>query len=521
MPRYRPTAARQAVRHTVAIGTAIALLALAPSATAAPSQPVTARVVNGATMTEGEFRERWPFMAALVNANARSQFDGQYCGGALVDDQHVVTAAHCLRLGESVTAAAPSLRVVVGTRTLDRSSMGRGETAARRVSEVFVHPGFGENEGEGFRNDVAVLRLAQPVAGATPLRLVQPDEDAIWGDGLGARVARLAGWGDTDPLERGDLSNRFPVDLRSAFVPIHHDAHCSSSIGGGYGTTFERATNLCAGTLQVGSRLGVDACQGDSGGPLVADAADGTPRLVGITSWGEGCAQRTFGAYSRVASLRSWIDSIPGATDGAAALGGPGGTLGVAYLRRTRADFGSVRLAWEAADVGTAPERFAIHRRVRVGGTIAEQLVGITVSTTFRAPAPATRRANAYTWVVRPLDEDGSAGPIATVAAGPRPDRVRPGRPGPVSVAPASRRAVIASWGTARDAQSGLARYQLQRRIVGRTGYATVETPAQFARRAVVDELRPGDRVQVRVRALDRAGNASAWRSSTAVTVRG
>lgn len=518
MHRTPPVAARLVALRATPLALACTLLALVPAAGAATSAPVTAQVVNGSTMTDAEYRERWPFVAAIVNAGARNQYDGQFCGGTLVDDQHVVTAAHCLSLGHGVQVAPGAIRVVAGTRTLDRTSLGTGAAAARRVIEVFVHPGFAENAGEGFRHDVAVLRLSEPVAGAVPLRLVQPAEDAIWGSGLGSRVARLAGWGDTDPLERGAPANRYPADLRAAAVPIHHDGRCSSTVGGGYGTAFERATNLCAGTLQDGNRLGVDACQGDSGGPLVADAADGTPRLVGITSWGDGCGERSFGAYSRIAALRGWIDSIPGATDGGAAIGGPAGTLGVAYLRSRSSGFSSVRLAWSAADGGTPPERFSIWRRVRVRQTTADQLVGITVGTTFRAPAPATRRANAYTWVVRPLDAEGSAGPVATIAAGPRPDRVRPTRPGPVRLVAGSRLA-FASWGGSRDAQSGMARYQLQRRIVGRTGFALVDTSARLARRAPVVDLRTGDRVQVRVRALDRAGNASAWRTSPSVVV--
>lgn len=498
---------------------ALAACAAAPTTAAAAPGPVTAQVVNGSSMTDAEHRERWPFVVALVGANARSQHAGQYCGGTLVDDQHVVTAAHCLHARAGMPLASSAIRVVAGTRTLDRTSMGSGESAARRVSEVFVHPGFSQTAGDGFRNDVAVLRLAQPVAGAMPLRLVQRGEDAIWGEGLGGRVARLAGWGDTDPLEEAAAHDRFPVDLRAAFVPLHHDATCSSTVGGGYGATFDRATNLCAGTLQVGHRLGVDACQGDSGGPLVIDAADGSPRLVGITSWGDGCAQRTFGAYARIAALRDWIDSIPGATDGGPAIGGPGGTLGVAFLRRAAADFRSVHLAWQAAEGGAAPERFAIFRRVRVGGSVAEQLAGITTATTFRAAAPPTRRDGAYTWVVRPLDAAGSAGPVATLMAGPRADRLRPTAPGTPRVVATGRRSVVVAWTAARDAQSGLGRYQLQRRIVGRTGFATLDTPARLARRAPVTDLRPGDRVQVRVRALDRAGNPSAWRSSQAFTL--
>lgn len=64
---------------------------------------------------------------------------------------------------------------------------------------------------------------------------------------------------------------------------------------------------LCAG-LYHGN---VDTCQGDSGGPLFIHSPASAPVLVGITSFGEGCAQAFKpGVYTRIAHFRPWLDSV-------------------------------------------------------------------------------------------------------------------------------------------------------------------------------------------------------------------
>ena len=110
--------------------------------------------------------------------------------------------------------------------------------------------------------------------------------------------------------EDGDL----PDTLQKAQVPITTDEYCESRYSDDDGWDFDPETMVCAGYPEGG----VDTCQGDSGGPLFADAS-GARRVVGVTSWGNGCAQEGFpGVYARVADtkLRTWVESV--APDGVA-----------------------------------------------------------------------------------------------------------------------------------------------------------------------------------------------------------
>ncbi|NBU64481.1 MAG: serine protease, partial [Chloroflexia bacterium] len=86
--------------------------------------------------------------------------------------------------------------------------------------------------------------------------------------------------------------------LRKVTVPIVSNTTCNTNYGGGI-----TARMVCAG-LPTG---GVDSCQGDSGGPLFVNDAS-TPKLIGVVSWGEGCAVAGKpGVYANVQAMRSWI----------------------------------------------------------------------------------------------------------------------------------------------------------------------------------------------------------------------
>jgi secreted trypsin-like serine protease len=505
---------------TVTVAAALSLGTARGNAAPAP-QPEIAAIVNGATVTAADYAARWSFIGALVGSDAQSQYDGQLCGASLIAPRFVVTAAHCIQVRAGVDTNAQGLRVVLKTSTLDTKTLGTGETRARTVSDVFVNPRFAENAGGGFHDDVAVLELAEPVTGVTPVTLIQANEGALWGAGSGGPDAFIAGWGDTDPAGKGVAAQKFPIALRQATAPLRSDTACSTTLGGGYGTAFERATNLCAGTLQSStSQLGIDSCQGDSGGPLLVAAPDGTTRLTGITSWGEGCAQKNFGSYSRVDALRGWIDSIPGATNGGSVTGGPGDLRVVDSAHESASTYTTVTLAWNAPVGGATPERYAVYRRHGSGASSADELVGVTTGTTYKVKVAGSHFTGSATWNVRALDAAGSNGASTIFRAGPTADRNAPRVTPRPYVSRFITKGAIVKWGRSADAQSGLESYVVQRRVVGVSGWVTVTRTSPGDRAARLVGVRAGRTVQVRVRALDVAGNAGRWSALRTLTIR-
>ncbi|MGB3439772.1 MAG: serine protease [Actinophytocola sp.] len=195
----------------------------------------------------------------------------QFCGGTLVDDDKVVTAAHC------TAGKRPADVVVVAGREDKESDAG----VVAPVEKIWVHPEFTDVRSG---NDVSVLTLRHRVP-YEPLDLPKEDDAGLYAAG---RPGLILGWGR---VAAGGRPSRY---LLQASVPVMADQDCAKSY-----PAYKQAVMICAGVPQGG----IDSCQGDSGGPLVVDG-----RLAGITSWGEGCAAPGKpGVYTRVAVYRDVV----------------------------------------------------------------------------------------------------------------------------------------------------------------------------------------------------------------------
>lgn len=211
---------------------------------------------------------------------------GGGCAGSIIDSKWILTAAHCKSLFSS-TISGGSINLKDGNRV------------KLKVLKSYVHPKYSSSKGS---NDFALLELAQEIDFETTKlgKIEIADSNLESSGGLeDGTMTTVYGWGVTS--ENG----RQPSIMREVDVPL---------------VSRERANARDAYNKQIDNSMiaagydqgGKDSCQGDSGGPLVIrDKKSNQQTLVGVVSFGEGCARaKKYGIYSNVSNGNAWILSV-------------------------------------------------------------------------------------------------------------------------------------------------------------------------------------------------------------------
>ena len=241
------------------------------------------RIVGGQNAKKQEL----PWQVALVRVNNRPWVQNRpFCGGTLLSSRTVLTAAHC--------QVDPSqFLVVVGEHDVSTSDGEQQITPASWLS----HPDYNSNTQD---NDFAIIQLTRDVTlDNSVMPACLPDPSLSYDD----RSATVSGWGT---LSSGGSQ---PNILQEVEVKTMSNNACMS-----YPNTYPRGA--ITDNMICAANEGKDSCQGDSGGPLVTKEKSRYYSVIGVVSWGYGCAQDGApGVYSRVTEQREWIlKNIQGST---------------------------------------------------------------------------------------------------------------------------------------------------------------------------------------------------------------
>ncbi|XP_007421153.1 chymotrypsin-like protease CTRL-1 [Python bivittatus] len=235
-----------------------------------PNVRNTERIVNGENAISGS----WPWQVSLQTSS-----NAHFCGGSLINENWVVTAAHC-------NVKPRTHFAVLGEH--NRNS-GAEPIQRRSIIQAITHPSW---NAQTLNNDITLLKLSAPVqlnARVSPVCLASPTESLPSG-----LKCVTTGWGRTSGTASGSA-----IILQQVVLPLVPVTQCQQYWG-------NRITSsmVCAGGA------GASSCQGDSGGPLVCQKGS-VWNLIGIVSWGtSNCNVRAPAVYTRVSKFRNWIDQV-------------------------------------------------------------------------------------------------------------------------------------------------------------------------------------------------------------------
>jgi len=256
------------------------------------------RIIGGSEAT----KDRYSYTVSIQNVDG-----GHFCGGSLISKDVVLTAAHCYY--QYISGKMADIVVVIGkhdlsdptSTTTSTSFVGVRNTVTSEaipLRDVKIHPSYTSSPDT---HDFAILFLKRPTI-VKNIPTIALNSNAA--KPSGGSAVQVMGWGDVD--EDPNI-RQFSNTLQIATLKALENNDCDQT-SGWVGEMRVSYVGYIDKSMLCAQHRSRDACQGDSGGPLIirGDTAK-DDILVGLVSWGVGCANKFPGVYARVSSAHGWI----------------------------------------------------------------------------------------------------------------------------------------------------------------------------------------------------------------------
>ncbi|XP_042858271.1 venom protease-like [Penaeus japonicus] len=242
---------------------------------------------------------KYPWLVGLLQPKEAGEVF--ICGGSIINQNYVLTAAHCLLGRDDLPLPAKEFQVGIANHDfISEDDDIQGVTRNIGLKNYIIHEDYVPQDLTDNNNDIALLRLKESLdltshPEVAPVCLPIKANRKYEGE-----TGTVIGWGDTK-----NGKGAYPDAAREVDVPI---VDCKKKIAGSLITP----QMMCAGKAKSKGESAKGACFGDSGGPLFVKE-DGRYTLVGIVSFGQSCFKP--GVYARVTEFVDWIsDNTAGET---------------------------------------------------------------------------------------------------------------------------------------------------------------------------------------------------------------
>jgi len=247
------------------------------------------RIVGGQEAVKNSI----PWQVAIVAPRGRLGPDTPFCGGTIIDSTHILTAAHCTK-----NRKASQIQVLTGMHETSATH----QATRHDVKSIADHPSYKHSHYEDWDYSILTIDCKNKIdLNGNARAACLPESDAYEESGA---MFNVSGWG-MQSSDAKELTNK----LRVVSVQFISDSVCTAKYANPakpWQPAQISKAMICAGKEEGG----IDACQMDSGGPLTWKDAQGKWNIIGVVSFGYGCADSRYpGVYSEVFTALDWIKS--------------------------------------------------------------------------------------------------------------------------------------------------------------------------------------------------------------------